>query len=269
MTPATSPSWIEDVGHRALRSPSALRARLRFARATLTAAVSVPRPRRAEVRRETSVQLWRYGVRQLPMVALIGLVLGLLVVGQAVALLQQVNAQPYMGTVMVAVVMRELGPLLIVFLLAARAGMATVVDLGTVPLGGQANYAAEIGIRALRQWVVPRFKALVVATFCLTMYLIFIALAVGYVVAFLQGVPLPLASYCGELADALHWMDFLLVGLKAGLFGAVLAVVSCYHGLEHLLKKEDLSQATTRAVVESLAWCVALDAVFLVGYLVR
>ena len=64
-------------------------------------------------------------------------------------------------------------------------------------------------------------------------------------------------------------MDFLLVGLKAGLFGAVLAVVSCYHGLEHLLKKEDLSQATTRAVVESLAWCVALDAVFLVGYLVR
>ena len=269
MTTVTDPSWIEGVGHRALRSPSALRSRLRFAHATLTASVSVPRSFRAQVRRETAGQLWRCGVRQLPMVALVGLALGLLVVGQAVALLQQVNAQHYMGTVMVAVVMRELGPLLTVFLLAARVGTATVVELGAVPLSGRAESVAEIGVRALRQWVVPRCKALVVATFCLTIYLIFIALATGYVVAFLQGVPLPLAAYCGELADALHWMDFVLVGLKAGLFGAVLAVVSCYHGLEQLLKAEEFSQATTRAVIESLACCVVLDAVFLVGYLVR
>jgi phospholipid/cholesterol/gamma-HCH transport system permease protein len=269
MTTATGQSWIEDVGHRALRSPSALRTRLRFVHATLTAAVSVPRSLRAEVRRETSGQLWRCGVRQLPMVAVIGLALGLLVVGQAVALLQQVNAQHYMGTVMVVVVMRELGPLLTVFLLAARAGTATVVELGAAPLSGQANHVAEIGIQALCQWVVPRFRALVVATFCLTIYFIFIALATGYVVAFLQGVPLPLAAYCGELADALHWMDFVLVGLKAGLFGAVLALVSCYHGLEESLKNEAFSQATTRALIESLAWCVALDAVFLAGYLVR
>ena len=147
----TDPTWIEGVGHRALRSPSALRARLRFAHATLTAAVSVPRSRRAEVRRETSEQLWRSGVRQLPMVALIGLALGLLVVGQAVALLQQVNARHYMGTVMVTVVMRELGPLLTVFLLAARVGMATVVELSAVQTGGQADHVGEIGMRALRQ----------------------------------------------------------------------------------------------------------------------
>ena len=112
--------------------------------------------------------------------------------------------------------------------------------------------------------LMPRLLNLIVA-----IYLIFIALATGYVVAFLQDVPLPLAAYCGELADALHWMDFALVGLKAGLFGAVLAVVSCYHGLEQSLKAEEFSQATTRAVIESLACCVALDAIFLVGYVVR
>lgn len=269
MTATTGQSWVENVGHRALRSPSAWRARLRFAHAALTAAVSVPRSLRAQVRVQTAEQLWRCGVRQLPIVALLGLALGLLVVGQAVTLLQQVNAQYYMGTVMVAVVMRELGPLLTVFLLAARAGTATVVELGALRLSGRADRVAEVGVRALCELVVPRLKALVVATFCLTIYLIFIALATGYVVAFMQGVPLPLAAYCGQLADALHWMDFVLVGLKAALFGAVLAVVSCYHGLERLLKIEEFSQATTRAVVESLACCVALDAIFLVGYLVR
>jgi phospholipid/cholesterol/gamma-HCH transport system permease protein len=259
----TSHTWVETIGLRALRSPSGLRARWRFANAVLTTAVSVPRSLRPEMRAQTAEQLWRCGVRQLPLIALLGLALGLLVVGQAVALLRQVSAQHYMGTVMVTVVMRELGPLLTAFLLAARAGTAMVVELGALRVTGKVDRAERVGVRAMRELVVPRFKALATATFCLTIYLIFIALATGYVVALRPG------AYCRQLADAMHWLDFALVGLKAALFGAVVAVVCCYHGLERLLKIEDFSQATTRAVVESLVCCLVLDAFFLVGYLVR
>jgi phospholipid/cholesterol/gamma-HCH transport system permease protein len=265
----TTTHWVEDIGQRALRSPSGLRARLRFANTALTAAVSVPRSLRAEVRARTAEQLWRCGVRQLPIVALLGLALGLLIVGQAVALLRQVSAQHYMGTVMVTVVMRELGPLLTAFLLAARAGTATVVELGALRVTGKVDRAERVGVRAMRELVVPRLKALAMSAFCLTIYLIFIALAAGYVVAFLQGVPLRPAAYCQQLADAMHWLDFVLVGLKATLFGAVVAIVCCYHGLERLLRIEEFSQATTRAVVESFACCLVLDAAFLAGYLVR
>jgi phospholipid/cholesterol/gamma-HCH transport system permease protein len=260
---------VESVGERALHSPAGVRARWRFANAALTAAVTVPRSLCAEVRARTAEQLWRCGVRQLPLVALLGLALGLLVVGQAVALLRQVSAQRYIGTVMVTVVMRELGPLLTALVLAARVGTATVVELGALRVSGKVDRAEKIGVRAMRELVVPRLKALAVATPCLTVYLIFIALATGYIVAFLKGVPLRPGAYCGQLADAMHWLDFALVGLKAALFGAVVAVVSCYHGLERLLKIEEFSQAATRAVVESLACCLVLDAVFLVGYLVR
>jgi phospholipid/cholesterol/gamma-HCH transport system permease protein len=195
--------------------------------------------------------------------------LGLLIVGQAVALLRQVSAQHYMGTVMVTVVMRELGPLLTAFLLAARAGTAMVVELGALRVTGKVGPAEKAGVRAMRELVVPRLKALTVAAFCLTIYLIFIALTSGYIVAFLQGVPLRPSAYCQQLADALHWLDFVLVGLKAALFGAMVAIVCCYHGLERLSKIEEFSQATTRAVVESLACCLILDAIFLAGYLVR
>lgn len=260
---------MEGVGERALRSPAGLRARWRFANTALTAAVSVPRSLRAEVRAQTAEQLWRCGVRQLPLVALLGLALGLLVVGQAVALLRQVSAQHYMGTVMVTVIMRELGPLLTAFLLAARAGTATVVELGALRVTGKLDRAETVGVRAMREFVVPRLKALAVSTFCLTIYLIFIALATGYLVAFLQGVPLRPGAYCGQLADAMHGLDFVLVGLKAALFGAVVAVVSCYHGLERLVRIEEFSQVATRAVVESFACCLVLDAVFLAAYLVR
>ena len=242
-------NWVQTVGQRTLHSPAGLRARWRFANAAITAALHVRPP--------ISEFVWRYGVRQLPIIALLGAVLGLLVVGQAVALLRQVGAQHFVGTIMVTVVMRELGPLLTAFVLAARAGTATVVELSLT------------GERKVRDLVAPRLKAFMVATVCLTIYLIFIALATGYLVAFLRGVPLRLAAYCEELADAMHWMDFVLVGVKAALFGAAVAVASCFHGFEQRRQLEELPQATTRAVVEGLACCLALDAIFLAGYLVR
>ena len=258
----TSNSWVAAVGHRALLSPAGARHRWRFTRAALMATLTVPAALRSTVKRETRMQIWNAGVRQFPLIGFLGVALGLLVVGQAVALLQQVNAQHYMGTVMVTVVMRELGPLLTAFVLAARVGTGTVVELGAARLGGEP-------VKALRLVVAPRVRALAVASVCLTVYLIFLALGSGYLVAFLRNVPLRFGTYCDQLTDSLRWLDFVLVVVKAALFGMVIAVVSCYHGLERLLRIEEFSTATTRAVVESLAGCVLLDAIFLTGYFIR
>jgi len=254
-------TWIENIGQRTLRSPSGIRHRLRFVHATFRA-VPVSRAAVAE-------QIWRSGVRQLPLIGLVGLTLGLLVVGQAVALLRQVSAQRYIGTVMVTVVLRELGPLLAAFLVMARAGSSTVVELGAYVFSGKVASVDRLGRRTMRELVAPRVVAMGVAVFCLTIYLIAIALASGYLVAFLQNVPLRAGAYCGQLAEAMHWMDFVLIGLKAALFGIVIGLVSCYHGLEGMLKLEQFPVATTRAVVESFAWCVVLDTVFLAGYFGR
>ena len=108
--------------------------------------------------------------------------------------------------------------------------------------------------------------ALAVSVFCLTTYMILIGIGSGYLFAFLQDVPLTLTAYFTQLGDALRWQDFTLLMAKTTLFGAVIAVVNCYHGLARPLKIEDVSQVTTRAVVESVIACVLVDAVFLVGY---
>jgi phospholipid/cholesterol/gamma-HCH transport system permease protein len=176
-----------------------------------------------------------------------------------VALLRQVSAQQYIGTVMVTVVLRELGPLLAAFLVAARSAPTLVVELG----------AQETQEHWIRELVGPRVRALGVTVFCLTIYLIALALGSGYLVAFLQGVPLRFGVYVGQLAGAMHWLDFALIAIKATLFGVAIGVVSCYHGWVRTLRLEELPGATTRAVVESLAVCLALDALFLGGYFLR
>jgi phospholipid/cholesterol/gamma-HCH transport system permease protein len=103
--------------------------------------------------------------------------------------------------------------------------------------------------------------------FCLTTYLVLIAIAGGYLFAFLEDVPLTLTDYLAQLNNALRWEDFALFALKSILFGAVIAVVNCYHGLARPLNVEEVSQVTARAVVESVTACVLLDAFFLLGYL--
>ena len=212
-------------------------------------------------------QIWNAGVRLLLMVGFIGAAFGFLIVGQTVGLLTRVGAEEYIGTVMVTVIVRELGPLLTALIVLARAGTANVVELGTMRALGEVEALESLGVDPIHYLVMPRVIGLATSVFCLTTYLVLIAIAGGYVFAFLQNVPLTLTDYLTQLNNALRWEDFVLFALKTVLFGSIIAVVSCYHGLARPLRVEEISQVTARAVVESVTGCVLLDAFFLLGYL--
>jgi ABC-type transporter Mla maintaining outer membrane lipid asymmetry permease subunit MlaE len=83
----------------------------------------------------------------------------------------------------------------------------------------------------------------------------------------MQNVALRPADYFSQLAAGMAWMDFAILILKSSLFGMVIAVVTCYHGLAQPLQLEEVSGATVRAVAQGILACVALDALFLVVYL--
>ncbi len=234
---------------------------------TLSVLVTKRRQARRVIGPLVTAHLWRAGVRQLPMTGFLGLALGLVIIGQTVALLTKVGAHEYIGTVMVTVVVRELGPLLTALVVLARSGTANAVELGTARALGEVEALESLGIDPVHYLVVPRVVALAVSVFCLTTYLILVAVVSGYLFAFLQDVPLTPAAYFAQLNDVLRWQDFVLLGLKTALFGAVIAVVNCYHGLARPLQIEDVAEVTSRAVVESIVGCVLVDAVFLVGYL--
>ncbi len=212
-------------------------------------------------------QIWSAGWRLLPMVGFIAAALGLVIVGQTVGLLARLGAQEYIGTVMVTVLVRELGPLLTAVLVLARAGTANVVELGTARALGEVEALESLGIDPIHYLVVPRVIGLAVSVFCLTTYLVGIAILCGWLFAFLQDVPLPMGTYFGQISQALRWQDFALFGLKTVGFGVIVAVVNCYHGLARPLRVEEISGVTSQAVVETVTACVLLDAVFIVAYI--
>ncbi len=262
-----SSAWMEGVGARIVRTLDVLRELAAFAVITLGVTLTKFNVSKRVVRPLVFRQIWDAGVRLLPMISFIGAAFGLLIVGQTVALLQKFGAQQYIGTVMVTVIVRELGPLLTALIVLARAGTSNVVELGTMRALGEVEALESLGIDPVHYLVMPRVIGLATAVFCLTTYLVLISIASGYVCAFVQEVPLTLASYLEQLGNALRWEDFALFALKTTLFGIIIAVVNCYHGLARPLRVEEVSQVTARAVVESVTGCVLLDAFFLLGYL--
>jgi ABC-type transporter Mla maintaining outer membrane lipid asymmetry permease subunit MlaE len=106
-----------------------------------------------------------------------------------------------------------------------------------------------------------------VGVFALTVYLIIGALVSGYLFTFLQNVPMTPGEYVRQIAEALGWLDFVLLALKTIAFGFFIAIVTCYHGLAQPLRLEDVSRVAVRAVSQGVIVCVLIDASFILLYL--
>jgi phospholipid/cholesterol/gamma-HCH transport system permease protein len=213
-------------------------------------------------------EIYRAGVRQVPMFLFASVALGFLVIGQTVSLLSRVGAaNNLLGSIMVLVVVRELGPLLTALLVLARVGTANVVELGTARATGEVESLEALGIDPVHYFVVPRVVGMAVGVFALTVYLILGTLVSGYVWAFVQDVPILPGDYFRQLAGALNHMDFALLALKTSAFGFIIAIVTCYHGLAQPLQLNQISRATVRAVAQTTVACILLDALFIIVYL--
>jgi phospholipid/cholesterol/gamma-HCH transport system permease protein len=215
-----------------------------------------------------ALQISRAGTRVLPMVSFVAFALGVVVIGQTVSLLNRVGAQDYIGTVMVTVIVRELGPLVTALLVLARVGTVIVIELSTNRATGEVEALESLGIDPIHYLVMPRVLGLAASIFSLTVYMILVALFSGYLFAFVQDVPLSPGQYLNQLASSLQWQDFALLALKTLSFGSVIAVITCYQGLARPVRLDEVGQVTSNAVVSSVVACVLLDAMFIVVYLV-
>lgn len=208
-------------------------------------------------------QVRKAGVRLLPFVGLISLVVGFVILGQTVVLLRQIGAEDRLGSVMVLVVFRELAPVATALVVLLRVGTATVVELATMRATGEVEALEALSIDPVHYLVLPRVIGLAVSVFCLTVYFMLGALVGGYLFCFIEQLPLSLVEYIDQLARALTWQDFPLVISKTVGFGAAIAVLTCYQGLASPLRLDQVPAAATQAVTNSLIVCLLLDLAFL------
>lgn len=234
---------------------------------TLATAVRRHRDNSRVMRPRVLGEIHRCGVRLLPIVGVLGVVLGIVFVGQTVSLMEQVGAGNFMGTLMVTVFLREMAPMVAGLLVLARVGTASVVELGTARALGEVEALEVLGIDPIHYLVLPRVVGFAAAVVSLTAYLILISLGSGYVFAYARGLKASPMDFSTAIAGAMSAMDFPLLFLKTLLFGALTGWVICYQGLAQPMGLEDVGPATTRTVAVCVVGCLMIDALFITVYL--
>jgi phospholipid/cholesterol/gamma-HCH transport system permease protein len=220
------------------------------------------------MREQVREHVFSGGLKLMPFVMFLGFALGFVAIGQAVALMTQVNVTQYAGSMMVTVVVRELGPMITALIVLARVGTANVIELGTARARGEIEALEALTIDPMHYLVVPRLIAMAISVTALTVYLVITSLLSGYLFVFVQDVPLLPGDYFAQIAGALTWIDFILLGLKTVLFGSLIALITSYEGLARPLHLEEVAGASTRAVLISVMACVFVDVLFIIAYLI-
>ncbi len=140
--------------------------------AVLSAAVH-PSYWRRTIRNAFARKVLSSGVEAIGIVCFLSIALGVLLVVQYQLWLGQIFQSRLLGPVLVAVVVRELGPLLVNLVVIARSGSAMTAELALIHVSGEDRVAEGQGLDAVAYFVIPRVLALVVSVCCLTV--IFVA----------------------------------------------------------------------------------------------
>jgi phospholipid/cholesterol/gamma-HCH transport system permease protein len=204
------------------------------------------------------------GINALPIVALIGFLMGLIMAFQAAIPLGRFGAQVYVANLIGLSVLREMGPLMTAIVVAGRSGSAFAAELGTMKVREEIDALITMGLEPVRFLVVTRVIAAVLMTPVLTIFADAVGLLGGAVV--LRSLGYSWTTFYHQVQSAVGYGS-LVGGLgKSFVFGILVAGIGCLRGLETGTGARAVGESTTSAVVSGIILIVIADGIFSVAY---
>lgn len=207
-------------------------------------------------------QVEAIGPKALPISALLGFVMGLILSFQALMSLNRFGATIYTVNLVTIALTRELGALLTAVILAGRTASSFAAEIGTMKINQEVDALTTMGIAPMHYLVLPRVIAGILITPVLTLYLIFFGFLGCFCVMHTQKYPLSI--FMSQLFSAINLGD-LWVGLfKAFVFGTIITFIGCIHGLRTKHHAAAVGESTTGAVVSSIVMLAIADGILTV-----
>ena len=210
-------------------------------------------------------QMDRIGVGSLPIVILTGLFTGMVLALQSSVELSKFGADVYIGNLVGASMVRELGPVLAATMLAGRVGSAIAAEIGTMRVTEQIDAMISMGANPIQYLVVPRFLACLLMIPSLTIMAIFMGVVGGWLYS-VQVFGIDSYHYWNNSQQFVDSWDLFYGVFKSVFFGATIAIVSCYRGFHCAPGAEGVGRAATAAFVLSFVIIIILDLVLSVGW---
>ena len=211
-------------------------------------------------------QMYEVWIRALVIVGVLCFLIGVVIAYQGVQQLRQFGAETFTVEAVGIGMFRELGVLLTAIIVAGRSGSAFTAQIGTMQVNQEVDAMRTIGLNPIEWLVLPRISALVISMPLLAFWGDMTGL-LGGAVACTVYLDFTFVQFFERLRDTVGVWHFYVGMIKAPVFGAVIAIIGCFEGLQVRGSAESVGQLTTKSVVESIFCVIVLDAIFSIIFL--
>lgn len=211
--------------------------------------------------RDFSGQLYQFGATAMPITALVGLLIGIVLAYLTSQQLRNYGAETFIVNILGLSLVRELGPVLAAVLIAGRSGSAITAQIGVMRVTEELDAMRVMGIHHGFRLVMPRVLALAIAMPLISMWTSMAALFGGMIAADLS-LGISPAYFLQALPRAVPIGNLWLALGKSAVFGVMIALVACYFGMKVKPNTESLGRGTTSSVVTSITVVILIDALF-------
>ncbi len=215
-------------------------------------------------RREISANLYKSGVRAMPVTALVGFLIGVVLSYLSALQLKQFGADIFIINIIGLGLVRELGPVLVAVLVAGRSGSAMTAQLGVMRVTEEIDALSTMGVQRGLRLIFPKVVALTIAMPLLVLWSTAIALIGGMVSAQVQ-LDISYGFFFQTLPRVVPEANLWIGLAKGAVFGMFVALVACHFGLRVRPNTESLSANTTASVVTAITLVIIIDAIFAVA----
>jgi phospholipid/cholesterol/gamma-HCH transport system permease protein len=259
---ASSPRIVERIGQAVVQNLGEAALRIQFvgrAASALGAALVQP----AKMRwRQIVALIEAAGADALPIIALVGFLMGVIIAFEIGNVARQFGAVLYVVNGVGIGLLRELAPLMTAIVFAGRSGAAFAAEIGTQKVNDELSALTTFGVDPAAFLVVPRLIASLIVVPLLTVAADVAGLVGGALVMLRFDVSFTQFYY--QLVSAAHVGDVVIGIAKAAAFGVLVAGIGCERGLATGIGAAAVGLSATRAVVASIVVVVAADGIFAV-----
>jgi phospholipid/cholesterol/gamma-HCH transport system permease protein len=200
--------------------------------------------------RETVRQIYELGLRSVPLIAVSGLAVGVVLSMHTRASLERFGAESMIPAGLAIALVRETGPLTAGLLLSGRIGAGIGAELGAMRVTEQIDALEATAVDSFRYLVVTRVIACVIALPILTTLMNFAGMLGGYI-AETTATGMTLDLYFTRAFSLIDMTDYIPGTVKTMVFGFIIATVSSYLGFNTVSGTEGVGRASTLSVVMS------------------
>jgi len=182
-------------------------------------------------------------------------------------MLTMLNQQQLIYSLLIIIIMRDLGPLLTAFIVIARSATAIATEIAGMVISHEVEAYISVGVDPIEHLAVPRFLGVTFSLVLLNIYFSVFGLAGSFIVAQLFNST-PIDYYFSNLLQYLSIKDILLSIIKSVANGAIISIGAVIQGFSVERASTEVPVAGLKAVSGAFALCIVVNVLLSVLYYV-